>query len=390
MNGSTTLYSWFCEQQFQADMTALQSALLERPDRQAQWLGVRTPDEARAFVTGLGLSDDHQKRLQTQFQVAAAMGQLAQEFTELVLPSPTPAYGSALAPTPYQIVWENEQAQLLCYGGEGAPVFWVPAVINKHYVLDLCPRRSVIQRQLELGGQVFSLVWRNPVENAAPQDYLDSIHQALALFDSPPHLAGYCLGGVLAAAAVVQGARASTLSLIATPLDGQMGELAHWFTPLQREHMQRCAQARGRVPAGVLSAGFLSLKPNSWGGLFNQARYPELATWLLDGLDVSPAMWDWITQQVYGEGGALARYDLAQIDIPVWSQSFDQDHLVPPQNFECAGGVLSTRAPGGHNGGLLRLGWLDGWMRWIGSGEPVSIKPIETQRDDLRESASAL
>lgn len=394
MNAPNPLYSWFSPQQWQSDVSALQQVLVDRPDRQAQWLGVRQPHEARAFIAGLGLDDGHTQRLMTQIELGGAFSQLTQEFTQLTLPSASPDYGGALAPTPYQVIWQDSRAQLVCYNPTGhAAVLWVPAIINKHYVLDLCPQRSVIQRQCDLGLQVFSLVWRNPQGNPGPQEYLDTLHAALEFLSAPVHLAGYCLGGVLAAAAVSQGANVESLSLVASPLDGEMGELRHWFTPAQKAHTQQCAQARGCVPAGVLSAGFLSLKPRSWGGLFHQSRYPQLATWLVDGLDVSPAMWSWVTDLVYGPGGAMAAYPLAQIRVPVWSQSFDQDHLVPPQNFDCPGGVLNARAPGGHNGGLLRTqpgGWLDGWVRWMGHSQAIDVQPIQTESDYLRESGSAL
>lgn len=394
MTTASPVLSWLSPEQIQADMSALQSLFVDRPELQGQWLMLRTAQQVESFLSGLDLPEDHRKRIHAQFQMTQSGQGLFREFADLQLPGPEPAYGKHVAPTPNQVIWQDERAQLLYYPGTGdCPILWVPAVINKHYILDLCERRSVIQRQQALGMQVFCLVWRNPESDEPVQDYVSSVIAATQFLGQPVHLAGYCLGGLLAAKAVLQGLEVPSLSIIASPLDGRMGELATWFTPLQRQHMQRCASIRGRVPAGVLSAGFLSLKPQSWGGLFHQARFPELATWLLDGLDVSPAIWNWICEEVYGSGGAFADGSLAQIDVPVWNQSFDQDHLVPPQTFDCQGGVINARAPGGHNGGLLRLqqgGWLDGWSRWLDPLAAVAVNPIETDRSDVAVSASAI
>ena len=385
------LMPWLSPEQTQADLHAFSQVLLDTPERWPQWWAVRSVEQAADFLSGLALDAEHKHRLMTQVQITLGLQALGQEFSDLKLPSGAPDYGRQLAPTPFQVVWQDERAQLVVYPGEGIPVVWVPAVINKHYILDLSPQRSVIRRMQASGCQVFSVIWRNPTGNPGPEEYLDSVQNALQALGHPVHLAGYCLGGVLAAAAVSKGAQVQSLSLIAAPLDGQMGESSAWFTPLQRAHTERCAQTRGRVPAGVLSAGFLALKPASWGGLFHEGRYPELAAWLMDGLDVSPAMWSWICNRVYGPGGAIQVYGLDALEVPVWNQAFDGDHLVKPQTFETRGGVIQTRAPGGHNGGLLRENWLKPWINWLpGGGQTLTPPRVAEPRDYLTESGAAL
>ena len=64
----------------------------------------------------------------------------------------------------------------------------------------------------------------------------------------------------------------------------------------------------------------------------------------------------------YGEGGVTTRIPLHELSMPIWLQSFDQDHLVPPQSLMTQGSVIQSRAPGGHNSGLLKLGRAVGFM----------------------------
>lgn len=384
------LTGWISPAQIAADTQALQQAMMAHPERWPQWWSVRSVEQARDCLMGLDLEAHHKKRLLGQVQIASETQALGQQFADLSLPSAMPDYGRQVAPTPCRVVWQNEHAQMVVYPGGHTPVLWVPAIINKHYILDLTEKRSVIQRMQAAGCQVFCMVWRNPQANPSVDDYLESITAALSKLAKPVHLAGYCLGGVLASAVVARGAQVMSLTSVASPLDGQMGELAAWLTPLQQEHMQRCADQRGCIPSGVLSAGFLSLKPESWGGLFHAARAPDLATWLLDGLDVSPAMWEWICKVVYAPGGAINAYGLERLTVPIWNQVFDQDHLVSPASFETQLGVLNSRAPGGHNGGLLREGWLKPWINWLANADPIELPSVEAPRDDLSYSALAL
>ena len=81
-------------------------------------------------------------------------------------------------------MFRNEQAELIQYTpqdatGAGAPLLIVPPQINKFYLFDLAPGRSVVEYLLANGIQVFIVSWRNPT--AEHRDWgLDTYVNALA------------------------------------------------------------------------------------------------------------------------------------------------------------------------------------------------------------------
>ena len=75
--------------------------------------------------------------------------------------------GKDIAPTPGAVVYRDEMFELLQYKPATAkvrsiPVLMIPPQINRHYVLDLSPGRSLVEFAVSQGLQVFMVVWRNP------------------------------------------------------------------------------------------------------------------------------------------------------------------------------------------------------------------------------------
>ena len=75
--------------------------------------------------------------------------------------------GGNLAVTPGDVVYRSEQLELIQYRPQtptvhGTPLFIVPPQINKYYVWDLAPGRSLIEFLVQQGFQVFVVSWFNP------------------------------------------------------------------------------------------------------------------------------------------------------------------------------------------------------------------------------------
>lgn len=361
---------WLSMDQAQADQRCLIEAM--RRHRLTQ-----VPKLDQDGFGQLDLESGLAARLRIQARGGQAIFEWSQAIAEYDCP-PVPEFGVDTLQSPCTVVWRSDMAELVRFGNRNtARLLWVPAPINKANILDLTPERSVVQRQLDLGLDVYVVVWRGACEQHAPgiEDYVRTIIQLGQLLGPELNLAGYCLGGAMAAMASQHIDSLGSLSLVAAPMDGQAGALTPWLTPAQCRHTQAMADIRGMVPAGVLAAGFVGLKPEAWRGLFQKGRTKALTQWVLDGMNLSPGVWWWITDQVYG-AGVFAQ--TGPFRVPTWVQSFDDDHLVPPQQLASECGVIHARAPGGHNGGVLRVQpgqWLDGWVQWL--PKPTSIDPID-------------
>src|SRR4029453_14863543 len=89
------------------------------------------------------------------------------------------------------------------------PLLVVPPTINKYYILDLAPGRSLVEYLVDSGQQVFVISWRNPDARHRDWDadtYGQAILEALAATRricrvDRSLLLGLCSGGIRAARA---------------------------------------------------------------------------------------------------------------------------------------------------------------------------------------------
>jgi polyhydroxyalkanoate synthase subunit PhaC len=123
--------------------------------------------------------------------------------------------GESLAVTPGDVVLRTELFELLQYRPSTprvhtVPLLVVPPMINKYYVADLAPGRSMIEHAVAAGQQAFAISWRNPDARHADRGldaYAGAVLEALdavtAISRSPSaHALGLCAGGITLACAV--------------------------------------------------------------------------------------------------------------------------------------------------------------------------------------------
>jgi polyhydroxyalkanoate synthase subunit PhaC len=75
--------------------------------------------------------------------------------------------GEKLACTPGAVVYRDEIFELLQYAPatpavHSRPLLMVPPELNRYYILDLAPGRSLVEYLVQNGIQPFMIVWRNP------------------------------------------------------------------------------------------------------------------------------------------------------------------------------------------------------------------------------------
>jgi len=146
--------------------------------------------------------------------------------------------GEDIATTEGSVVFRSEVFELIQYTPltekvSSVPLLMVPPVINKFYIMDIAPGRSMVEYFVRQGLQVFAISWRNPTaehRNWGFDTYGQAIVDALEAVEkitqsARTHVQASCSGGILAAmtaahlAATGQGDRLASLTLMVTVLD---------------------------------------------------------------------------------------------------------------------------------------------------------------------------
>ena len=122
--------------------------------------------------------------------------------------------GTDLAVSPGAVVLRTPVYELIQYQPSTAtvreiPLLIVPPTINKYYILDLAPGRSMIEYLTSQGQQVFVMSWRNPDARHASwgmDEYVRAIVEAAVAAagsrgTDAVHLLAACSGGILASLA---------------------------------------------------------------------------------------------------------------------------------------------------------------------------------------------
>ena len=145
--------------------------------------------------------------------------------------------GKNLATSPGQVVYRSELFELIQYAPATKQVYRLPLLlvssyINRPYLLDLKPGRSLVEQMVAQGHVVFLIAWRNPgteQRHWGYTNYAEAIIEAAAAIrkirrSSSLNLLGLCAGGVIAtlAACVLEARKKpwiNTLTLLVNVLD---------------------------------------------------------------------------------------------------------------------------------------------------------------------------
>jgi poly[(R)-3-hydroxyalkanoate] polymerase subunit PhaC len=294
-------------------------------------------------------------------------------------------YRRALADPP--TLWREGGTRLLDYGPpSGTPVLVVPSLINRAYILDLAPGKSLLRFLAEAGLRPLLVDWGRPgpaERRFALDDYIAgrlvrALDAAAAAAGGPLAVVGYCMGGLLALAlSELRQPLVAALALLATPWDfhaeraGQARLLGALANPLAE-----CFTALGELPVDVLQTLFAALDPllalrkfsrfaALAPGSIEEREFVAVEDWLNDGVPLAlPVARDclggWYGENAPGRGawevgGAAVRPE--RMRVPALVVLPAQDRIVPPATAAALAAALPEaevlRPPLGHIGMMV-------------------------------------
>jgi polyhydroxyalkanoate synthase len=191
--------------------------------------------------------------------------------------------GKDIATTPGAVVYRDEMFELLQYTPttpkvRSIPVLMIPPQINRHYILDLSPGRSLVEFAVSQGLGVFMVVWRNPSsqrgdgkwgldEYLAAEERANEVVKKITRSDKINFL-GLCAGGitlsyVLAHYAAIGDESAGAATFVVTMLTGDKPNVVGMLDTSQaRTVLEQAAANNEIVPGTALRSLFAMLRPN--------------------------------------------------------------------------------------------------------------------------------
>jgi polyhydroxyalkanoate synthase len=276
--------------------------------------------------------------------------------------------GGNLAVSPGSVVLRTEVFELIQYKPttpqvREIPLLFAPPTINKYYVLDLAPGRSMVEYLVAAGQQVFVISWRNPGEAQGHFDldtYADAVLEARqAVADvtgqNTVHLNAACSGGIISAGALGHLAAEGTLGDVASltlfvcALDNERAGTVGALTSREAAAAAVAESARrGYLDGQALAGVFAWLRPNDlvWNYVVNNyllgKRPPafDVLYWNQDAVRLAAGLHrDFVhlaLDNSLTRAGGLevlgSPVDLRQVDLDSYIVAGLKDHIVPWPN----------------------------------------------------------
>ena len=287
--------------------------------------------------------------------------------------------GVDLAVTPGSVILRTPVFELIQYRPATAavrqvPLLIVPPTINKYYVMDLAPGRSMVEYLTGSGLQVFMISWRNPDARHAAWDFntygqavLDAMDAAARITGSEQTaLMGACSGGIISAMVAAhlahtgQQDRLAAFTLMVTVLDEAQAGLAGAVIDERTVRLAAAAsRARGYLDGRSLAEVFAWLRPNDliwnyWVNNYLLGRKPppfDILFWNADTTRMTAGLHrDFlqlgVTNALVRPGGVTmlgSPVDLALIDRDSYLVAGITDHICPWQSCYRSTQLLTGR-----------------------------------------------
>ncbi|GAB6906058.1 Poly-beta-hydroxybutyrate polymerase [Desulfosarcina cetonica] len=273
-----------------------------------------------------------------------------------------------LAKTEYDVVYQEDRVKLKHYRPKTkirykTPLIVVYALINRETMLDLQPGRSVVERFLDAGIDLYMIDWGYPTHkdrflgfddhiNGYMDNAIDFIRDQNKV--DKVNLMGICMGGtfsVIYSALHPEKIKNLVTTVTPTNFDTKKGLLHVW---MKHVDVDRVVDTFGNLPADVMNFGFLLLNParlmiDKYVGFMENVddkqfveNFVRMDKWIFDSPDLPGEVFREFVKNCY-QGNLLLknklevggrRVDLKQLTMPLLNIYGKYDHLVPPEACE--------------------------------------------------------
>ncbi len=273
--------------------------------------------------------------------------------------------GTDLAVTPGAVVARTDVFELIQYQPSTPtvhefPLLMIPPMINKYYITDLAPGRSMIEFFVSQGYQVFVASWRNPDEhgrNWGVDTYgnavLEAVSAAREITSAPKvNIIGLCAGGILSTmvsshlSAIGQLDQIASLCLGVTLLDmTEAGTTVSLMDERIAKVSMLASRSRGYMDGRNLAEVFAWLRPDDliwtyWVNNYLQGKTPppfDILYWNADTTKMPAALHrDFIeiamNNALTKQGAATmlgSPVDLSKVDVDAYVVAGIDDHISP-------------------------------------------------------------
>ncbi len=315
--------------------------------------------------------------------------------------------GENIAATPGKVVFQNDVLQLIQYEQTTPtvlkrPLLIVPPWINKFYILDLAPDKSMVRWLLDKGHTVFVISWVNPDERHALKSFQDYMQEGIlaavdaiekATGEKKINAVGYCVGGTLLAAtlgymAAVGDERIASATFLAAQVDFEhAGDLKVFFDADRLADIEADMKKAGYLEGSRMANAFNLLRSNDliWPYVVNnylrgKEPFPfDLLHWNSDATRMPAANHSFYLRNCYLQNNlskgrlqlAGETIDLSKVTIPIYELATREDHIAPAKSVFVGAGAFGgpvrfVLAGSGHIAGVVNPPARKKYQHWVG------------------------
>jgi polyhydroxyalkanoate synthase len=294
--------------------------------------------------------------------------------------------------TPADIVYRDNKMTLLHYRPitekvHKTPLLVIYALINKPYILDLQPDKSVIRNLLSKGFDIYMIDWGTPSDSDRfigfedyIERYIDDVVNVIRLRNDVDKVSilGYCIGGTLSAMySALHPEKVKNFIMMASPVYFDINEgLLHVMTDKSYFDADLIVDTLGNLPPDMLNSAFLMLDPmENLSGKYSTylnnmdnndfvKRFLRMEHWIWDSIPMTGEFYRRYIKELYQQN-LLAEdkfyvgnrsVKLSDINMPVLNIIAERDTQVPQQASAKLNELISSKDkeiilfPSGHIG----------------------------------------